>query len=48
MDAPAEEPASVERCPVEHVQTFVGDLVGSSSSRPIFWSVTIWPAPNRC
>ena len=53
MDGRAEEPASVEKCPVgsilvEHQQTFVGDLVESSSSRPISRPGTVWPIPDRC
>jgi hypothetical protein len=53
MDGRAEEPASVEKCPVgsipvEHVQTFVGDLVESSSSRPTSRTATVRPAPSWC
>jgi hypothetical protein len=51
MDGRAEEPASVEKCPVgsilvEHQQTFVGDLVESSSSRPTSRTATVRPAPS--
>jgi hypothetical protein len=45
-DDRAGELASVEKrpvdsVPVEHVQTFVGDPVGSSSSRPTSRSATV-------
>jgi hypothetical protein len=53
MDGRAEGPASVEKCPVgsilvEHQQTFVGDLAGSSSLSPAASPASSWAAPSWC
>lgn len=52
-DDRAGEPPSVEKrpvdsIPVEHERIYVGDLMGSSSSRPTSRPAAIWPAPSWC